>query len=110
MSTDALAAVERIVAAGGDADEVLRAAVAALHEAGLPWVALRFNEEGTLVEGPSAGTRPPVTVAVPVTYNGERIGELEAAGTDEASLARAAALLAEHTLLGWDTGGETWEP
>jgi hypothetical protein len=45
-----------------------------------------------------------------VSYNGERIGELEAAGVDEAFLERIAVLLAEYVLLGWDTGGETWEP
>jgi hypothetical protein len=106
----ALAEVERLTAAGGDADEVLRAIVAAVHEAGVPWFAVRFNEEGTLVEGPSAGERSDATLTVPVTYNGERIGELEASGVDEAFLTRAASLLAEYVLLGWDTGGETWEP
>jgi hypothetical protein len=45
-----------------------------------------------------------------VTYNHERIGELEAAGVDEAFVQRVAALLAEYVLLGWDTGGERWEP
>jgi hypothetical protein len=29
---------------------------------------------------------------------------------DEPSLQRVATLLAEYVLLGWDTGGETWEP
>jgi hypothetical protein len=110
VSDTALAEVERLAAAGGDADEVLRAVVASIHGAGVPWFAVRFNEEGSLVEGPEAGTRPDVTVTAPVTYNGERIGELEAAGVDEAFLQRVAALLAEYVLLGWDTGGERWEP
>ena len=110
MSEAALAEVERLAAAGGDADEVLRVVVAAMRDAGVPWFAVRFDEEGTLVDGPSAGTRPDETVSAPVTYNGERIGELEAAGVDEAFLGRVAALLAEYVLLGWDTGGETWEP
>jgi hypothetical protein len=110
MSEAAVAEVERLAAAGGDADEVLRAVVAAVHDAGVPWIAVRFNEEGTLVDGPAAGTRPDETIAEPVSYNGERIGELEAAGVDEAFLERIAVLLAEYVLLGWDTGGETWEP
>jgi hypothetical protein len=110
VSEAALAEVERLAAAGGDADEVLRAVVDAIHGAGVPWFAVRFNEEGTLIDGPLAGTRPDVTVSAPVTYNGERIGELEAAGVDAAFLERVATLLAEYVLLGWDTGGETWEP
>jgi hypothetical protein len=110
MSEAAVAEVERLAAAGGDADEVLRAVVAAVHDAGVPWIAVRFNEEGTLVDGPTAGTRPDETITAPVSYNGERIGELEAAGVDEAFLERIAVLLAEYVLLGWDTGGETWEP
>ena len=84
--------------------------MAALHDAGVPWFAVRFNEEGTLVDGPTRGRVPSETVTAPVSYNGERIGELEAAGVDEAFLGRVAALLAEYVLLGWDTGGETWEP
>jgi hypothetical protein len=110
MSAGALAEVERLASAGGDADEVLRSVVAAVHEAGVPWIAIRFNEEGTLIDGPSAGTRPEETVTASVSYHGERIGELEAAGIDEAFLERVAALLAEYVLLGWDTGGEAWEP
>jgi hypothetical protein len=110
LSETALADVERLAAAGGDADEVLRAVVASIHAAGVPWFAVRFNEDGTLVDGPAAGTRPDVTLTAPVTYNHERIGELEAAGVDEAFVQRVAALLAEYVLLGWDTGGERWEP
>jgi hypothetical protein len=110
VSDGALAEVERLAAAGGDADEVLRAVVTAVRDAGVPWFAVRFNEEGMLVDGPRAGTRPDTTVTAQVTYNGERIGELEAAGVDEAFLERVAVVLAEYVLLGWDTGGETWEP
>jgi len=110
VSDTALAEVERLAAAGGDADEVLRAVVTAVHDAGVPWFAVRFNEEGTLVDGPAAGTRAEETITAPVSYNGERIGELEAAGVDGAFLDRVAGLLAEYVLLGWDTGGEAWEP
>jgi hypothetical protein len=110
MSGDPVAAVEALVAAGGDADEVLREAVAAIHKAGVAWIAVRFNDEGTLLDGPSAGIPEAAVAIAPVTYNGERIGQLEACGADEALLARLASLLAEYVLLGWDTGGEAWEP
>ena len=53
----AIAAIEGIVAAGGDADDVLRDVIAALHEhvPDYTWVALRFSEGGDLVLGPAAG-------------------------------------------------------
>jgi putative methionine-R-sulfoxide reductase with GAF domain len=113
----AIAALERIVAAGGDADDVLREAVAGIHEQvpDYTWVALRFNEAGDLVLGPVAGTEGGEPAVAPVVYNGERIGELEVAaavvdGADKAFLERVAGLIALHTLLGWDTGGAAWEP
>jgi hypothetical protein len=96
---------------------VLRDAVASLHEQ-IPdytWVALRFSEAGDLVLGPAAGTESSNVLAKPVVYNGERVGQLEVAaaqlqGADRAFLERIAGLIALHTLLGWDTGGDPWEP
>jgi hypothetical protein len=113
----AVAAVERIVAAGGEADDVLRTAVAAVHEEvpDYTWVALRFSEAGELVLGPSAGAEGGELLAKPVVYNGERVGQLEVAarhleGPDRAFVERIAALISLHTLLGWDTGGDPWVP
>jgi uncharacterized iron-regulated membrane protein len=113
----ALAAVERIVAAGGDADDVLRAAVAALHEhvPDYTWAALRFSEAGDLVLGPTTGEEGGEVLAQAVVYNGERVGQLEVAASrlgdaDQTFLERIAGLIALHTLLGWDTGGDPWEP
>jgi transglutaminase-like putative cysteine protease len=111
---EALAEVERIVAAGGEADDVLRAVVAALHQR-YAWVALRFNEEGELVLGPSAGSESGELVEQDVVYNGERIGVLELGGASLTDGDRDVARdivdrIAVLTLLGWDTGGETWEP
>ena len=107
---DALAAVERIVEAGGDADEVLRAVLAALHERGAAYAAIRFVEEGRLVDGPAVGSGSGVTV--PVRYEGGVVGELEAAVTpeDASFLERVAALISPYVLVGWDTGGEPWQP
>jgi hypothetical protein len=67
--TDAtLAAIDAIVECGGDADDVLRGVLAALHEHGIAYAAIRFVENGELVEGPSVGARPAGTNAVPVVY------------------------------------------
>jgi putative methionine-R-sulfoxide reductase with GAF domain len=114
---EALAAAEALLAAGGEADDLLRAVVTAVEGrvADYGWVALRFNEEGQLLLGPTAGAEGGERLEQAVVYNGERIGQLEvdAPGfgeADHAFLARLADLVAVHTLLGWDTGGEAWEP
>jgi len=105
--------VERILGAGADADDVLRAVVQALVErGGCAWAAISFVEGGELVPGPAAGEPDEERrTAVPVSYNGERVGELAVDGAvDEAELERLAALVSTHVLLGWDTGGEAWTP
>jgi hypothetical protein len=109
----AVQAVERAVAEAGEADDVLRAAVAALAgEPGIEWAAIAFVEEGSLVGGPEAG-RPdePRRVRVPVLYEGSAVGELWIDGDAEPdALARVAELLADYVLVGWDTAGERWQP
>jgi len=109
-----LEAVDRILNRGGDADDVLRDIVAALHErAGYAGAGLFFVEANELVLGPAAGTpdesRRTVT---PVLWQSERIAELAvdgAAGEDGPFLERVAVLVSGHCLVGWDTGGEAWE-
>jgi putative methionine-R-sulfoxide reductase with GAF domain len=105
--------VEGIVARGGDADDVLRDVVAAL-AARYGWAGILFVEAGELVLGPQAGTPDEARrTQVPVTYNGDRIAELAvdgAPGEDRSFLERAAELVSGHCLVGWDTGGEEWEP
>jgi hypothetical protein len=108
-STGVLEAVERIVNRGGDADEVLRAVLAAFHERGVAYAVVRFVERGELVDGPRVG-EPTKSVGVPVHYRGGRIGELAAAVDDPALLERVATLIAPYVLVGWDTGGEEWAP
>jgi hypothetical protein len=110
----ALETIEAIVDRGGDADDVLRAVVAALHEqAGYRWVGILFVEDGGLVLGPEAGgTAAAERTAVPVSWQGERVAELAvegAADADEPFLERVAELVSGHCLVGWDTGGEPWE-
>jgi len=105
--------VDRILAAGGDADDVLRGVVRALVErGGCAWAGISFVEGGELVPGPAAG-EPDETrrVAVPVAYRGDRVGELAGDGpVDRTELERVAALVSEYVLIGWDTGGESWSP
>ena len=113
MSAGALAEIDRVVAGGGDADDVLRAVVAALAaEPGIEWAGITFLEAGELVLGPSAGSPDEARRHVtPIAYRGDPIGELVVDGAAEpTSLARVAASLSEYVLLGWDTGGTVWEP
>jgi hypothetical protein len=114
-TSGALEAIERILNRGGDADDVLREVVAMLHDrAGYAWVGIFFVEAGTLQLGPEAGEpRPDNRRTVPVLWHGDRIAELavdNAPEEDRMFLERVALLVSGHCLVGWDTGGETWEP
>jgi hypothetical protein len=105
--------IEAIVARGGDADDILRDVVAAL-AAQYGWAGIFFVEDDALVLGPQAGTADePRRTSVPVAFNGDRIAELAVDGApdeDRMSIERVAELIAGHCLVGWDTGGEGWEP
>jgi hypothetical protein len=101
--------IEEILERGGDADEVLRSVLGALHKQGIPYAAIRFVEDGQLVDGPSVGA-PTNALSVPVRYEGNTVGALVLA-TDDASFAeRVATLIAPYVLVGWDTSGEPWAP
>jgi hypothetical protein len=110
----ALDAIDRILNRGGDADDVLREVVRVLpaQVPGLTWAGVSFLEEGRLVPGPSAGEPDDARrVRVPVSYRGDRVGELAVDGVaDAAFLERVATLISAHVLIGWDTRGERWEP
>jgi hypothetical protein len=105
-----------------EADEILRQAVVAVYEwaAGVRSVGIAFVEAGRLVPGPVAGEpfaeEEPTSLAVPVTFEGHVVAELWVSGTepgdddDSAFGTRLAALLSPYCLVGWDTGGEAWEP
>jgi hypothetical protein len=114
-TSGALEAIDGILNRGGDADDVLRQVVAMLHErAGYAWAGIFFLEDGKLALGPEAGT-PDETrrTSVPVTWQGDRIAELAVDGAPEEDgmfLERVALLVSGHCLVGWDTGGETWDP
>ena len=113
MSRRSSEAIDRILDSGDDADDVLRAVVAELaQEPSIEWAGVLFLEEGSLVLGPEAGVAAPARRAsVPVSYRGAVVGELAIDGDAEpAFLERVALLISTHVLLGWDTGGEAWEP
>jgi hypothetical protein len=110
-----LEAIDAIVNRGGDADDILRDVVAVLHtEAGYPWAGIFFLEDGTLALGPHAGTPDESRrITVPVVWQGDRVAELavdDAPDEDRMLLERVAVLVSGHCLVGWDTGGESWEP
>ena len=95
---------------------MLRRVVATLHEqAGYAWAGILFVEEDDLALGPEAGApaglpRSPGTCPSRGRASALRSSPPKAAPpADAAFLARVAALVAGHCLVGWDTGGEPWE-
>lgn len=110
--SETMLGIGRVVEQGGDADDVLRAVVAALARTqGVTWAGVFFLEDGALELGPQAGTPDERRrTSVPVSYRGATVGALAADGTaDEKLLRGVAELISTHVLLGWDTGGEAWE-
>jgi len=95
-----------------DADDVLRQTVADLVADGCAWAGIYFVEDDELALGPEAGEADEARrVSVPVTWKGERVAELAADGdVQRERLAQVAAEIADLCLVGWDTGGEAWEP
>lgn len=110
----ALEAVERLVEGGSEPDDVLRGVVEALHETLRLPVRIRFLEGGELVSGPSAGPTPADVEAFPIHFEGAYVANLEVGlplgDDDRPLLERVAAQVAPYALVGWDTGGERWEP
>jgi hypothetical protein len=96
-----------------DADDQLRATVADLAcRDGYTWAGVFFVEGDELVLGPESGSPDPGRrVSVPVVWRETRVAELAADGdVDAARLQAVAADIAELCLVGWDTGGQDWEP
>jgi hypothetical protein len=77
-----------------------------------PYVSLWFVEEGELAQGPRAGEAIDGE-RYPISFQGTKVAELEVGGADDddqALLERVATLVCAHAMVGWDTGGERWEP
>jgi len=113
VSNGSLEALDRILERGGDPDDVLRDATRLLtDEPTVFWAGIAFFEAGDLVLGPAAGD-PDETqrTRVPIAYQGEPVGELWVDGSaDRGFLEQVAVRISAHVLIGWDTGGEGWEP
>jgi hypothetical protein len=113
-ASGALEAVEGILSEGGEADDVLRRVVAALHErGGYAWAGVFFVEDGSLALGPEAGAPDEDRrTRVPVIWQGVEVAELAVDGAcpaDGPALEQIAAFISGQCLVGWDTGGEPWE-
>ena len=111
--SDLVAAARKALEEGGEADDVLRAVVESMGTAsGVRFAGIAFAENGRLTLGPSYGEPDEERRArAAVTYEGASVGELWADGDVEpGELERVAALVAPYVLIGWDTGGEAWDP
>ena len=116
-----LAAVDRMVNRGDEADAVLRAVVDALHERLdlVSWAGISLVEGSALELGPASGERTTGSrIAVAIDYEGREVGEiaLESADAgafdeqDRSALDRLAVLVSQHALVAWDTRGQRWTP
>jgi hypothetical protein len=113
VSPGLLERIDAILAATGEADDALRETVGALAaEPEVDWAGIAFLEAGELVLGPSAGVPDEERrIRVPVAYQGDPVGELWVDGeADRVVVDRVAAAISGHVLIGWDTGGDAWEP
>jgi hypothetical protein len=113
MSESPLEEVEHALAESSDVDDALRQVVVALTaDPAVVWAGIAFADEGEMTDGPCAGTPDEARrTIVPIAFQGGLVGELRADGDpDLAVLERVATLIAPHVLIGWDTGGEAWEP
>jgi hypothetical protein len=105
--------IESVVGSSADADEVLRETVRLLaDQPAIAWAGIAFVEEAGMVLGPSAGTPDEARrTHVTLEYKGNVVGELRVDGeVDHGLLEAIAERISAHALLGWDTGGEAWEP
>jgi putative methionine-R-sulfoxide reductase with GAF domain len=111
--TALLDSIHEVLNGSADADAALREVVELLAaQPGVEHVAIAFAEEGRFVVGPHVGVADATrrTVA-PVVYQDAVVGELRVDGDVEPDVVdRVAHLIAAHVLLGWDTGGEAWNP
>ncbi len=108
----ALEAVDRVVNRGGDADDVLRAVAAILHErAGYARAGVSFAGEGRLELGSGAGTPGGAPARFAVTFGGREVAALEVlpaprTGDERAFLERVALLVSPYCSSAADSGGE----
>ena len=113
MSDRTFTSLDRIVTAGGEADDVLRSTVEALvRDPAVDWAGVAFLEDGVPTLGPSSGIpSEDARTHTPIVFGATTVGELWVDGSaSSAFLERVASLIATYVLIGWDTGGEKWAP
>jgi hypothetical protein len=113
MTYRALAELDGILETAAEADDVLRRVVALLaSQDGIDWAGVAFLEGEDLKLGPTAGRENEQRrVRIPIPFQGDTVGELLVDGGSHDELtAQVAAKIAPYVLIGWDTGGEAWEP
>ncbi len=113
MSRDVGEELARVLNESDEADQALCRVVELVSEQdGVTWAGVAFLENGDLVLGPAAGVPDEARrTRVPVLFHGDRVGELFVDGDAEhALLELVAERIGELVLIGWDTGGEAWEP
>ena len=82
-------------------------------EPGVSWAGVALVEDGALQLGPSAGASDSTRRAARAdsSSRARRVGELWVDGAiDRTTLEQVATLIAPFALIGWDTGGEVWDP
>ena len=105
--------VAEILERAADADDALRQVVSSLAaRPDVSWAGIAFVEEGALRLGPAAGHEDETgRIRAEVTFQDAQVGELWVDGAlSRTKLEPVAALIAPLVLIGWDTGGEAWEP
>jgi hypothetical protein len=111
--SEPLSELDAALEASADADDALRETVRIIAaQPGISWAGIAFVETTGLVLGPSAGVPDEQRRSlVTVCYKDETVGELQVDGEVDRTLLEAVAeRISAHVLLGWDTGGEGWEP
>ena len=111
--SEPLSELDAALEASADADDALRETVRIIAaQPGISWAGIAFVETTGLVLGPSAGVPDEQRRSlVTVCYKDETVGELQVDGeVDQTLLEAVAERISAHVLLGWDTGGEGWEP
>ena len=109
-----VAAIEQILERSEEADQILLGTIAALSSHYETGVGIRFIEEGSFSDGPWAGEAGTVATEVEVRYDGELVAVLVTPATLDTSAIetwqQVANLVSAFCLVGWDIGGEDWEP
>ena len=109
-----IATIEQILERSEEADQILLGTIAALSATYETGVGIRFIEEGSFSDGPWAGESGTVATEIPVRYGDELVAMLVTPAALDATAVttwtQIGDLVSAFCLVGWDIGGEDWEP